>query len=45
MTTEGYWTKHSREALILALDTALGGPWARHYAARVPPPESRAQEG
>lgn len=27
---------HSGEALITALDTALGGPWARDYAARVP---------
>jgi hypothetical protein len=27
---------HSGEALLTALDTALGGPWARDYAARVP---------
>jgi hypothetical protein len=32
--------QHAGDALITALDSALGGPWARDYAARVPAPEA-----
>ena len=33
---EALRVQHSGAALLMALDTALGGPWARDYAARVP---------
>jgi hypothetical protein len=42
---EALRAQHSGEALLTALDTALGGPWARDYAARVPGSGPRAQEG
>lgn len=33
---EALRAQHRGEALITAVDAALGGPWARDYAARVP---------
>ena len=37
--------RHSGEALIQALDAALGGPWARDYAARIPGSPRKARNG
>jgi hypothetical protein len=43
---EALRAQHAGEALITAIDTALGGPWARDYAARVPAgPDSSADPG
>lgn len=37
--------QHDGEALINAIDAALGGPWARDYAARVPAGPAREDLG